>query len=334
MIMPEAKGAILDSVSGSLCSQTAGGSITGGRVICGFTAGQVNDLIAAAENRLREQNNTLFQRDLDRIETLSRKLGASEEATENLLRLAGAKDVPPDKRRDVLAQIFIDYQKNNEVIVALRTDDPVASDLLVQARKSNDLGQFNEAKELLAKASDIFANDAKASDEAVKKAAQAAEAKRRAAANAKAAQAGIALTQREYVEATALFEHASDLLPRGDAGQMFDLRSRAAEALYRQGDERGDNAAFKQAIAIYQTLLAGMTRERAPLDWATTQMNLGTALARLGERESGTARLEEAVVAFNACLTVTASVWPISWLRSLQAHRNGAQAEIARRSVK
>jgi hypothetical protein len=33
---------------------------------------------------------------------------------------------------------------------------------------------------------------------------------------------------------------------------------------------------------------------RAPLDWAMTQTNLGFALFRLGERESGTARLEEA----------------------------------------
>ncbi len=35
----------------------------------------------------------------------------------------------------------------------------------------------------------------------------------------------------------------------------------------------------------------------------TTQNNLGTALRALGERESGTARLEEALVAFRAALT-------------------------------
>jgi hypothetical protein len=40
------------------------------------------------------------------------------------------------------------------------------------------------------------------------------------------------------------------------------------------------------------------TRARVPLDWAATQMTLGTALAALGERESGTARLEEAVAAY------------------------------------
>ena len=44
-----------------------------------------------------------------------------------------------------------------------------------------------------------------------------------------------------------------------------------------------------------------------PLDWATTQNNLGNALWRLGERESGTARLEEAVAAFREALKVFTS---------------------------
>ena len=39
-----------------------------------------------------------------------------------------------------------------------------------------------------------------------------------------------------------------------------------------------------------------------PLDWATTQNNLGVALPTLGERESGTAQLEEAVAAYREAL--------------------------------
>jgi hypothetical protein len=39
-------------------------------------------------------------------------------------------------------------------------------------------------------------------------------------------------------------------------------------------------------------------RERGPLDWAITQNNLGNALAARGERESGTARLDDAVAAY------------------------------------
>ena len=42
--------------------------------------------------------------------------------------------------------------------------------------------------------------------------------------------------------------------------------------------------------------------EIRPLDWARTQASLGVALAMLGERESGTVRLEAAVVAYHAAL--------------------------------
>jgi len=41
-----------------------------------------------------------------------------------------------------------------------------------------------------------------------------------------------------------------------------------------------------------------------PLDWAMTQVELGTALMSLGQREAGTARLEEAVRAFQEALQV------------------------------
>ena len=57
-----------------------------------------------------------------------------------------------------------------------------------------------------------------------------------------------------------------------------------------------------------------MTRERVPLDWARTQINLGIALGRLGERESGTARLEEAVAAYRAALEEkTRERVPLDW---------------------
>jgi hypothetical protein len=60
-------------------------------------------------------------------------------------------------------------------------------------------------------------------------------------------------------------------------------------------------------------------------DGAGTQNNLG-------QRETGTVRLEEAVVARDACLTVTASVWPSEWVQDVRARRDEAQSEIKRRS--
>ena len=55
-------------------------------------------------------------------------------------------------------------------------------------------------------------------------------------------------------------------------------------------------------MAAYREALKEQTRERVPLDWAMTQNNLGNALWTLGERESGTARLEEAVAAYREAL--------------------------------
>jgi hypothetical protein len=55
-----------------------------------------------------------------------------------------------------------------------------------------------------------------------------------------------------------------------------------------------------------------MVPERAPLDWADTQNNLGDALTSVGARESGTANLEEAVAAYRAA--------PAEWTRDAIPH--------------
>jgi hypothetical protein len=72
-----------------------------------------------------------------------------------------------------------------------------------------------------------------------------------------------------------------------------------------------------------------------------TQNNLGNALTRLGERDSGTARLEEAVAAYRAALTErTRERVPLQWAISFGSQgvsltllaertKNGAMAETA-----
>ena len=57
-------------------------------------------------------------------------------------------------------------------------------------------------------------------------------------------------------------------------------------------------------MTAFRAALEEYTRERVPLDRAKTQNNLGNALLRLGERESGTARLTEAVAAHRAAVEV------------------------------
>ena len=87
-------------------------------------------------------------------------------------------------------------------------------------------------------------------------------------------------------------------------------------------------------MEAYRAALEERPRDRVPLDWAMTQMNLGNALRTLGQRDSGTARLEEAVTAWNASLEVFTSVWPLDWVRIVETRRDEAQVEIGRRSCR
>jgi hypothetical protein len=73
------------------------------------------------------------------------------------------------------------------------------------------------------------------------------------------------------------------------------------------------------------------TREQMPLDWAMTQYNLGNALGALGERERGTARLEAAAAAFDACLTIIDTT--AEWVPRARLRRDEIRAEIARREA-
>jgi hypothetical protein len=66
----------------------------------------------------------------------------------------------------------------------------------------------------------------------------------------------------------------------------------------------GDNNALAGAIRIWKLALADVSRADNSADWARTQNNLGVALETLGARESGTARLEAAVAAYDGALEI------------------------------
>jgi hypothetical protein len=59
---------------------------------------------------------------------------------------------------------------------------------------------------------------------------------------------------------------------------------------------------LEEAVAACRAALSKQARKRAPLDWANAQDSLGFALEVLGERDSGTARLEAAAAAYRAAL--------------------------------
>ena len=85
-------------------------------------------------------------------------------------------------------------------------------------------------------------------------------------------------------------------------------------ALATLGERESGPERLEQAVAAYTETLKEYTRERVPLQWATTQNNLGAALATLGERESGPERLEQAVAAYTEALKeCTRERVPLDW---------------------
>jgi hypothetical protein len=74
------------------------------------------------------------------------------------------------------------------------------------------------------------------------------------------------------------------------------------------------------------------TRDDTPLEWASTQANLGYTLQTLGEREGGTAWLKEAVVAYSAALAVYEPAGPSGNVQTVRRNLAIAGRLIAERS--
>ena len=80
------------------------------------------------------------------------------------------------------------------------------------------------------------------------------------------------------------------------------------------GNRDGSTGRLEQAVDAFRAVLTLRTRERAPIDWAMPQNNLGTALLALGRREVDAARLKEAVNAYGAALAgSTRGRRPLNW---------------------
>ena len=102
--------------------------------------------------------------------------------------------------------------------------------------------------------------------------------------------------------------------PRARAARLGHDPEQSRQRASTLGERESGTAQLEEAVAAYREALKEWTRERVPLDWATTQNNLGNALSTLGERESGTAQLEEAVAAYREALKErTRERVPLDW---------------------
>jgi tetratricopeptide (TPR) repeat protein len=106
-------------------------------------------------------------------------------------------------------------------------------------------------------------------------------------------------------------EKIASLQHGGDSNALFEVvRARWAQ-FYTEGRDKGLNFSLEVAIAIAEL---AVTLAQDPDQRGAAQNNLGAALRTLGERESGTARLEEAVAAYRAALEeLTRERVPLDW---------------------
>jgi tetratricopeptide (TPR) repeat protein len=204
-----------------------------------------------------------------------------------LLKLgeAGVEDEEIPKRLGEKADELIKLRAENE---RLRTGPPVLAAIAKEVQALIDKGEFDDARRAFARGR------------------EAARTLRLDASRYEAAflaqEARVDDLQLAYRSAAAKYAEAAALVAPFDTEQQWRFLLDQATELFKHGDEFGDNAALAEAIGVDHRCLALAPRSEQPLDWAVTQVNLGAALARLGERKSETARLEEAVTAYREAL--------------------------------
>jgi tetratricopeptide (TPR) repeat protein len=117
--------------------------------------------------------------------------------------------------------------------------------------------------------------------------------------------------QLAYLSAAEKYGEAAELAT--SPNRQWELLDAQARALCRYDALFADNEVASRAIDIYRRALRLVPRSTMPALWVSTKHNLGAALVRLGERESGVARLEEAIANYRDILPDVASdspIWP------------------------
>jgi tetratricopeptide (TPR) repeat protein len=277
-------------------SVAAGRDVRDSTVNIGIPADQLPAIIVAVTKDWK----LLSEQQKETIQTLQNNLGVNQGALKAFFTSLGENDIPPEQQSKKLLEIAGHYKELLAQAKPAPDDDPQIAKIKNAAAEALQSGQFGRADQLL---------------EQLRKLQDAAlEAKQLEGADTSAQRGQLALTQLRYPDAARLFADAARRVPAGHDDVQYGYLDRKADALYREGEERGDNRALAAAIERYRALLTLRPRELVPRDWAATQNNLGIVLRALGERESGTARLDEAVAAYREALKeYTRQRVPLDW---------------------
>ena len=252
-------------------------NITNSPINFGLTPEQVRELTEAAARGATGPLTTM-------IVDLSKRLGVTEDATKTLLRIVGEQDVPLERLSETLNRVANDYKRLQAQAAALNPENPTARILVTQARAEIEAGHLAHAHELFRQATQAQIAAAQDADKFIQQAQAAKDAQMLGAASSTATEGDVALTERHYAQAADLFGQAAEYVPAGHPDERLSYLDRQADALWREGDERGDNPALRRSIEIIRRALEERTRDRVPLQWATAQMNLDRKSGGKGKR--------------------------------------------------
>jgi tetratricopeptide (TPR) repeat protein len=127
-----------------------------------------------------------------------------------------------------------------------------------------------------------------------------------------------------------LAKHPPISMGPNERGQLFYSYGLIEQ---RIGEQRGDSQALERAVQAYEKALGEWKRDQVPLQWATIQNTLGTALTRRGERQDGTARFNEAIQVFQLALQEnTRELAPLQWA-AIQNNLGTALARLGERQT-
>ena len=143
-----------------------------------------------------------------------------------------------------------------------------------------------------------------------------------------AARGEMLFARGDYLEAGAAFSMAARLTPDSAPNQRGAYLLRYGQSLHRHGEAVGNRLSLSMAVGTYRHALAELTMDRAPVEWAATQLHLGMALMALAERERGPVRLQEAVAAFHAALEAAELAEDRSLVRSVAENLRAAEREL------
>src|ERR1700737_1869023 len=230
-----------------------------------------------------------------RAAELATQLGFTREAVIGFFRIVGEQDVPLEQMPTKLGEIAARHRAMLDRWSVLDAGDPATAALAAEAKTEIDVGRYDEADALLLRAQKQDLAAARQAEQLARDAQQAAESRFLRAAESEGKRGDLAMTRLRYGDAAKRYAAAACMVPAARPDERRRYLEEEAGALYRQGAKRGDNKAALLAIDRYRALARATNRAATPRDWAMTQNNLGLALWSLGERESGTARLEESV---------------------------------------